>query len=344
MCEAVEHAHQNLVVHRDLKPRNVLITAAGEPKLLDFGIAKLLEGDYGQVTRASERLLTPDYASPEQIRGEAVTTATDVYALGVLLYELVTGRRPYNSSTLSPLDLQNAICTTEPPRPATILKLDTDLEQIILKAMRKEPAKRYASVAALNEDLGRYLDGYPVVARQGSWRYRSGKFVHRHRAAIAVAVLLFSALAWGGVSTRIAQARAERRFKEVRELSGRLMFELHDAIADLPGATRARSLLVTRALEYSTASLPSAPAMCLSRTNSPPAYERVRDIQSNVRSGSIGDVPGALRSGEKARALTGRGVQGQARSTRARKVRLRLPPLGRGGVGSRRSDEQPRAT
>jgi eukaryotic-like serine/threonine-protein kinase len=336
VCEAVEHAHQNLVVHRDLKPGNVLITAAGEPKLLDFGIAKLLEGDYGQLTRASERLLTPDYASPEQVRGEAVTTATDVYALGILLYELITGRRPYNSSTLSPLDLQNAICTTEPPRPATILKLDTDLEQIILKAMRKEPPMRYASVAALNEDLGRYLDGYPVRARQGSWRYRSVKFARRHRAAIAVAFLLVSALAWGGVSTRIAQARAERRFKEVRELSGKFIFEFHDAIADLPGATRARSLLVTRALEYLDRLAAEHAGDVSLQDELATAYERVRDIQSNVRSGSVGDIQGALRSGGKALRL--RDEVFRARPDQTSRIKFGLAYLHLGEVESETRD------
>ncbi len=200
ICSAVEYAHGNLVVHRDIKPANILVTSDGSPKLLDFGIAKLLDpasdpGAGTSPTQSTERLMTPEYASPEQISGQAVTTATDVYSLGTVLYELLTGRSPFRLTKSSPLETVRAICEDEPKRPSSVVeahpaearKLKGDLDNIVLKAMRKEPARRYASVAQFSEDVRRFLDGYPVGARAGSWRYRSGKFVRRHKAGVAAA-------------------------------------------------------------------------------------------------------------------------------------------------------------
>src|SRR5262249_25625550 len=191
VCSAVQHAHQKLVVHRDLKPSNILVTADGTPKLLDFGIAKLLAPDTGEAVTRTEtaiRLMTPDYASPEQVRGGAITTATDVYSLGVSLYELLTGRRPYQFETYSPLEIERAICDPEPPppsdaarrQPGTSLKLARqlagDLDNIVLMAMRKKPDRRYQSVEQFSADLLRFGAGLPVAARPDSFVYRTGKF------------------------------------------------------------------------------------------------------------------------------------------------------------------------
>ncbi len=221
ICEAVEYAHRNLVVHRDIKPANILVTAEGVPKLLDFGIARLVsaEGTAVGVTRIAERLLTPEFASPEQIRGEAVTTAADIYSLGVLLYILLTGHSPYPTEGLSPTQIERLVCETDPVRPSVAVsagplrrELAGDLDQIVGMAMRKDPAARYGSVGQLEEDLQRYLDGFPVNARKGAWSYAASKFVRRHRVAvIASAVLLIVAVAFAvGMGILARKLRIQR--------------------------------------------------------------------------------------------------------------------------------------
>ncbi len=208
VCSAVQHAHQNLIVHRDLKPSNILVTENGAtnlPKLLDFGIAKLLAGDSSEsVTRTETalRMMTPDYASPEQARGLQVTTTTDVYSLGVVLYELLTGRRPYQFKTSSPAEIERAICDTETEKPSEVVgrmtgaparlarQLAGDLDNIVLMAMRKEPERRYQSVEQFSEDIRRYLEGLPVLARKDTLGYRAGKFARRHKTGVAVLALV----------------------------------------------------------------------------------------------------------------------------------------------------------
>jgi serine/threonine-protein kinase len=231
VCAAVEYAHRNLVIHRDIKPQNILVTKDGISKLLDFGIAKLVDpaSDDLRLTKTGDRIMTPEYASPEQIRGEAITTATDVYALGVILYELLAERQPFHAGTQSPYELAQAICHQEavPPSSAVqeispharrrpLQKLDRDLDNIVLMAMRKEPARRYKSVDEFAEDLRRYLEGFPVVAREDSWRYRTGKFIRRHRIAALISAAFALSLIVFGISmavfarrARIEQARAE---------------------------------------------------------------------------------------------------------------------------------------
>jgi eukaryotic-like serine/threonine-protein kinase len=227
ICAAVQHAHQNLLVHRDLKPANILVTPEGEPKLLDFGIAKQLEpaAEIEARTRTGLRVMTPSYASPEQVKGGAITTASDVYSLGVLLYELLAGRGPYQvEEGAPPYELERAINEQEPEKPSTALlwpgkpsaeeiaaargsrpaalqrRLVGDLDIIVLTALRKEPARRYASVAGLAADLERHLHDLPVSARPDTLRYRARKLVCRHRAAVMAAsavVLLVAALVAG---------------------------------------------------------------------------------------------------------------------------------------------------
>ena len=246
VCAAVQYAHQNLIVHRDLKPSNILVTSEGEPKLLDFGIAKLLDPKLNAYTisptATMARLMTPDYASPEQIRGRPITTASDVYSLGVVLYRLLTGHPPYHFADSSPQEIERLVCDTEPERPSTAVsrvkafttgesvtritpesvskarqeqpdalrrRLRGDLDNIVLKAMRKEPERRYSSAAQLAEDIGRYTEGLPVIARKDTFTYRASKFIGRNKVgAAAAAVVLLAILA--GLTTSIWQARVAR--------------------------------------------------------------------------------------------------------------------------------------
>ncbi|HEY7638843.1 MAG TPA: serine/threonine-protein kinase [Steroidobacteraceae bacterium] len=248
ICGAVQYAHQNLVVHRDLKPANILVTAEGAPKLLDFGIAKLLDAGEAAaamaLTRMNDRLLTPEYASPEQILGRPVTTASDVYALGVVLYELLTGLRPYTvPASASQLELERSICITDPLRPSAAVKrardsgplegqsellavaaarrlvpeklqkrLVGDIDAIVMRALRKEPQHRYNSIEQLASDVRRYLTREPVQARQGNWIYYSQRFIRRHAFGVtAGAAFVIFLAAFAMVSTIQAQRIAEER-------------------------------------------------------------------------------------------------------------------------------------
>jgi non-specific serine/threonine protein kinase/serine/threonine-protein kinase len=346
ICSAVHAAHQNLVVHRDLKPGNILVTADGNPKLLDFGIAKLLNPEMAPHTVAAtalnQRPMTPAYASPEQIRGGSITTSSDIYSLGVILYRLLTGHSPYRLKDQT-LDLERIICEQEPEKPSTAIsrveeissggasiiltpesvsktrddepdklrrRLRGDLDNIILMAMRKEPQRRYASVDQFSEDIRRYMDGLPVIARGASLGYRSAKFVKRNKTLVAAAALLLLTLVGGIIATtreaqiaRIERARAERRFNDVRKLANSFMFEMHDAIQNLPGSTRARSLLVTRALEYLDSLAQEAGNDTSLQRELATAYQKVGDVQGNPYVGNLGDRAGALSSYKKAMAI-----------------------------------------
>jgi eukaryotic-like serine/threonine-protein kinase len=224
VLDAVAHAHANLIVHRDLKPSNILVRNDGQVKLLDFGIAKLLEGDgmaeATALTREGGAMLTPAYAAPEQMTGGTITTATDVYALGVVLYELLSGRHPAGGTGRSPGELFKAVVETEPPRLSTVAArpsartLRGDLDTIVAKALKKNPQERYASVAALAEDLRRYLAHQPIAARRDRVAYRAARFVRRHRLPVAMAALALVALVAGLVGT-LWQAREARRQRDL---------------------------------------------------------------------------------------------------------------------------------
>ena len=261
VCEAVEYAHKNLVVHRDIKPANILVTGEGVPKLLDFGIAKLLDPQSGEssLTQGTERLMTPDYASPEQVRGEPVTTASDVYALGVLLYELLTGERAFHLESSSPLEIVRAICQQDPQLPSAVARTSSetganelakqlagDLDNIVLTAMRKEPGRRYASVAALSTDVKAHLQGYPVHARTDTWSYRSGKFVRRHKAAVAAAAIVAVMLiGFAGGMAWLAKRATEERDAAQRE--SQFLNSIFEAAT--PGEARGKQVTARQLLD-----------------------------------------------------------------------------------------------
>src|SRR5450432_4901318 len=251
LCDAVDYAHRKLIVHRDLKPANVLVTAEGEARLLDFGVARVL--DAGFDARTQTLVLTPGFASPEQVRGEEVTTATDVYGLGAVLYHLLTGRAPHAVENLSPYELQRAICETPPTPPSEIRpELRGDLQNILLKALDPEPSARYHSARELGADIENYLEHRPVLASpHGPW-YRLRRFVRRHTLATAAATVAVLAIGTAtGVSLYQAQ-RARQRFAQVRELANHFIFDFEKSIRYTPGTQDARRLVADTARQYLT--------------------------------------------------------------------------------------------
>ncbi|MBX6330945.1 MAG: serine/threonine protein kinase [Gemmatimonadaceae bacterium] len=343
VCDAVHYAHRHLVVHRDLKPSNIAVTSDGAVKLLDFGIATLLaegEGGESRLTRTGLVMLTPEYAAPEQVKGEPVTTAADVYALGLLLFELLTGQRPFHREGRTPPELVQAVVEEDPEPPSVVVRrriasrsggapepatpdavcaarrtspqrlsrrLAGDLDTIVLKALRKEPERRYLSAQELRDDIDRHLAERPVRARGNSLWYRSRKFVGRYRVAVAASALTALTLAAGAIATTVQARRAEaeravaeQRFRDVRALAAALVSDVHDAISDLPGSLPVRATLVTRALEH-------LDRLDRQSSDDPPlkreiaaAYVELGLVQGNPTIANLGDLAAARRSFERA--------------------------------------------
>jgi tetratricopeptide (TPR) repeat protein len=285
VCYAVHYAHQNLVIHRDLKPGHILVTDDGIPKLLDFGIAKLLDSNAAEnavhLTQEELRLLTPEYASPEQICGLPISTASDIYSLGVILYELLTGHLPYSLKAKSPFEMEKIIREKEPLKPSIIVgrilntatdeqfqnipetlasargtrpeilrrQLADDLDNIILKALQKEPHRRYGSAEQLTEDIQRFLDGLPVKARKTTLVYRTSKFIKRHRTGVLASVLVVLSLIVGlGMAMWQNQIAQKQRDLAV-DAANTMVFELAKGLSRMSGPTEDRLGLLNRATE-----------------------------------------------------------------------------------------------
>ena len=326
VCSAVNAAHRYLVVHRDLKPGNILVTKEGEPKLLDFGIAKVLGGEAAlEHTATSNLFLTPTYASPEILRGEPATAASDVYSLGVVLYELLAGRRPFEASKLAPAALIQAVMGSDAPPPG----VDRDLDSITLKALARNPDERYGSAAQFADDIRRYLDGLPVSAVARSRWYVTRKFVRRNRIAVAAAGILLLSMATGLAGTlwqarmaARARANAEQRFNDAHKLANYLLFDLYDAVGKVPGTLPVQAEMSRRALEYLdrlTATKNNDPAM---REELAEGYLRLgtifgRRFGANDR---MGDTGQAIAIDRKALAIAQPLVNEQPRNIAAQRT------------------------
>ena len=315
ICPAVEYAHRHLTVHGDLKPANIIVTPEGQAVVLDFGVARLLAPAADGLTQTGTRLFSPRFASPEQVRGQSVSTATDVHALGVLLYLMLTDRQPFANGSEDSLEVMRAICTDEPPAPSAApvpwrKALRGELEAIVLQCLRKDPEERYRSVHGFSEDVAAWRDGRPVHAHRPGWVKRAGKLVRRNKtlsAAIGFAVLCLvggsGVSLWQAHQARQQRQRAELRFDQVKRLAHSVLFDLHDAIERLPGSTAARRLLVQEALDYLR-------ELEATGGNNPDlswelaaAYMRVGDVQTSLGRANTGDSAAALQSQLNARRL-----------------------------------------
>ncbi len=351
VCSALQYAHQNLVIHRDIKPGNILVTPEGVPKLLDFGIAKLLSpnwaGESREVTLTMQRLMTPAYASPEQLRGLRITTATDVYSLGVVLYELLSGHHPHKLHHSNADEVAEAVLSDEPVRPSIAVRhtakpqsaegteadidntpefigklrdstverlrrrLSGDLDNIVLKALRKEPSRRYASVQEFAEDIRRHMSGLPVNASPATWSYRLAKFAQRNKAVVTAAAVVALTLclatgitAWEAHVARRERDKAQARFNQVRKLANKVLFEYNDGVEKLDGSIAVRQKMVKDASEYLDVLMREAASEPGLQNELAKAYQKLGDIQGAPGQANIGDRAGAIKSYGNALALS----------------------------------------
>lgn len=319
VCDAVGYAHQQLVLHRDIKPGNILVDSTGAAKLLDFGIAKLLQSTEGaEDSQTVERAYTPEYASPEQVFGRPIGVASDIYSLGVLLYRLLTGLPPYRFDNGDMRGLVRALSDDDVTAPSRIVLATTtgsmsdrrkfarritgDLDTIVLTAIKKQPERRYANADAFADDIRRYFANEPIRARPDTVGYRTRKFLRRNTIGVAAALSVVLALA-GGLAASLWQARiadreralAEQRFDDVRVLAHGMLYDLNDALLKLPGSTPARKVLVLHVRDYLRKLSNEADTPLSLRRELASAWLRVGELQGGGES-NIGDMNGALLS------------------------------------------------
>jgi len=362
VCSTVNFAHRNLVVHRDLKPSNILVNEDGIPKLLDFGISKVLSAELsaqGAATITNLGVMTPSYASPEQLQNKSATTATDIYSLGVILYELLSGHRPYESLEGDLKNIYKAVLEVEPKPPSDLIdtisrdfrvrthakteikgdddrtpgfqertdanefrmttprtvainsnSLRGDLDNIVLKALRKEPERRYSSAENFAEDIHRHQRGLPVTARPITYSYRVEKFFKRNTAGVVGGGLVILAIIAGVAATfwqtRVAQAeraKAERRFGDVRKLANSYLFDVYPEVENLEGSLKAREKILVSALEYLDSLSTEASGDLALQSELATAYEKVGDVQGAMTNSSLGNIQAGLDSYKKAQRL-----------------------------------------
>ncbi len=362
VCATVSFAHRNLIVHRDLKPSNILITNDGSPKLLDFGISKILSEDFEQTdssTITKLGVMTPGYASPEQLQNQSVTTATDIYSLGIILYELLSGHRPFETKENDFQEIYKAILEIEPVLPSSIVEtfagefrketeaatviqaeklnlkqsddsteankaaytkpqivklnsksLRGDLDNIVLKALRKEPLRRYSSAENFSEDIKRFLRGLPVTARPNTFSYRAEKFYKRNRASVIGGILILlavlggiAATLWQAQSAQTEKVKAEKRFGDVRKLANSYLFDVFPEIEDLEGSLKARQVILKTALEYLDSLSQEAEGDTDLQLELATAYEKIGEVQGAVNITNLGDLQAGLESYKKAQIL-----------------------------------------
>ena len=312
VCAAVEHAHRHFIVHRDLKPGNILIDESGAPKLLDFGVSKLLLSD--QTDPADTQgvgMITPAYASPEQVLGDPVTVVSDVYSLGAVLYELLSGVGAHRIEQCTPLALERAICLDQTIAPSDAVRknatlsrrLRGDLDNIILRAMQKQPERRYLSVEQFEEDLRRHLEHRPVMARPDSVAYRMGKFLRRNRVVVAMGSLFVTSFIVGTAAALHEANIAQDHFQQVRKLATTFVFDVEESVRELPGSRPVRQLIAKTGLEYlGNLSRSSERDWDLKRELAT-AYIRIGELQGGTGTSNLGDLTGAMDSFRNAQAL-----------------------------------------
>ena len=331
VCSAVEYAHRQFVVHRDLKPGNILVSESGIAKLLDFGISKLLQpeptGD-SETATATLHMLTPDYASPEQVRGEPITIASDIYSLAAVLYELLTGIRPHRLEKRTPQAMERAICEEDVIRPSlaankeTARRLEGDLDNILLLAMQKEPQRRYGTVEHFADDIRRHLSHQPVRARPDTLRYRVVKFARRRRGAVTAATLIVACLLAGIVVSWREASIARANLLEARRLANVFVFDVHDAVRDLPGSTRARRLIVETGLRFLDNLAKTSRRDWELQSELATAYQRIGDVQGGGMGANLGNTKAALESYHKAMTLLDSVISHDAENRKARIDRI----------------------
>ena len=336
LCEVISFAHQRIIIHRDIKPSNILISQTGEIKLLDFGIAKILN-QQGQSFQDTQQLfITPDYASPEHIKGQPLTISSEVYSLGILLYQILTGINPFKSDQKNLSELIDLICTYNPPPPSKRNprkndKREGDIDNICLKALRKDPFERYQSVDHLSQDISRYFQHLPVTATRDQWSYRAKKFIDRNRIYIFSGLLIFLITLAGLFSSLYQAGKAKAMFNDLRGLTGSMLFEFYDGVAALEGATSVKELVVSKTLTYLD-KMESRNAGNPDLMNDvSDGYQRLGDIQGNSYYANLGLAEDAFKSYSKSVMISERLVSKYAKNQKYM-LSLALAYLGTGDI------------